>query len=89
MSRHGEEKRGARRAARDARKAERRAARADRKRATAEGFLSLVAAGEAASPQARGFAVCPCTKDCPLHGECHLCVAYHAGRRDESPRCIA
>jgi hypothetical protein len=72
--------RGDRRAAKDAR-------RADKKRATAEGFLSLVAAGEPASPQARGFETCTCTKDCTLHGECLLCVAYHAGRRGERPRC--
>jgi hypothetical protein len=87
MSRRREESRASRQASRDARNAQRHAARADRKRARAECFLSLVAAGEAASPQARGFASCPCTKDCPLHGECHLCVAYHAGRRDELPRC--
>jgi hypothetical protein len=88
MSRRREDKRVDRQAARDVRKAERRAARADRKRVTAASFLYLVAAGEAASPQDRGFATCPCTKDCPLHGECRLCVAYHAGRRDEQPRCV-
>jgi hypothetical protein len=76
-----------RRAAKDARRADKRAAKADRKRATAESFLSLVAAGEAASPQARGFSECPCTKDCALHGDCLPCVAYHAGRRNERPRC--
>ncbi len=76
-----------RRAARDARRAERHSAKADRKRAIAEGFLSLVAAGEPASPQARGFSTCPCTKDCTLHGDCLHCVAYHAGRRNEQPRC--
>jgi hypothetical protein len=83
MTREREE----RRAARDAHRADRRAAKADRKRATAESFLSLVAAGEAASPQARGFSACPCTKDCTLHGDCLSCVAYHAGRRNERPRC--
>jgi hypothetical protein len=76
-----------RRAAKEARGADKRAAKADRKRATAEGFLSLVAAGEAASPQARGFSDCPCAKDCTLHGDCLPCVAYHAGRRGERPRC--
>lgn len=76
-----------RRAAKDARRAEKRAAKADSKRATAEGFLSLVATHEAASPQARGFSTCPCTKDCTLHGDCLPCVAYHAGRRNERPRC--
>jgi hypothetical protein len=79
--------RGEHRAARDARRADRRAAKADGKRATAESFLALVAAGEAASPPARGFETCPCTKDCPLHGDCLPCVAYHAGRRNERPRC--
>ena len=43
-----------RRAAKEARKAERHAAKADRKRATAQANLSLVAAGEPATPQARG-----------------------------------
>lgn len=87
MSRHREERRAAKEARRDARKADRRAAKAVRRRATAESFLHLVAAGEAASPQARSLSSCPCTKDCTLHGECRLCVAYHAGRRDELPRC--
>ena len=75
-----------RRAAKEARKAERYAAKADRKRATAEANLSLVAAGEPASPEARGFAACPCTKDCTLHGDCLPCVAFHASR-GERPRC--
>jgi hypothetical protein len=76
-----------RRAGKDERRAERRTAKADRKRATAQSFLHLVAAGEAAAPQDRGFASCPCTKHCTMHGDCVLCVAYHAGRRSERPRC--
>ena len=87
MSRDREERRAAKQDAKDDRRSERRAAKADRRRATAESFLHLVAAGEEASPRARGFSACPCTKDCPLHGDCLLCVAYHAGRRDERPRC--
>ena len=75
-----------RRAAREAHRAEKSAARADRKRATAEASLSLVAAGEPASPEARGFGACPCTKECVLHGDCQPCVAFHAGR-GERPRC--
>jgi hypothetical protein len=76
-----------RRAGKDDRRAERSAAKADRRRATAESFLHLVHPGEAATPQARGFPDCPCARSCPLHGDCLLCVAYHAGRRDERPRC--
>jgi hypothetical protein len=83
MSRERED----RRVAKDARRADKRAAKAEKKRATAEGFLALLAEGEAASPQVRGFATCPCTKDCTLHGDCLPCVAYHAGRRSERPRC--
>ena len=75
-----------RRAAKEARKAERYAAKADRKRATAQANLSLVAAGEPATPQARGFTACPCPKDCTLHGDCLPCVAFHANR-GERPRC--
>jgi hypothetical protein len=76
-----------RRAAKDARRTERRTARADRKRATAAENLSLVPAGEPATPEARGFSACTCTKDCTLHGDCLPCVAYHAGR-GEQPRCV-
>jgi len=42
--------------------------------------------GTPASPQARGFPDCPCPKECTLHGECKLCVAYHA-RKHALPRC--
>jgi len=87
VSRDRADRRAAKHAAKDERREGRRAAKADRRRALAESFLHLVPAGEAASPQARGFSTCPCTKDCPLHGDCLLCVAYHAGRRDERPRC--
>jgi hypothetical protein len=83
VSREREERRSARRV----RKAEKRAAKADEKRATAEAGLSLVAADEPATPEARGFADCPCPKDCTLHRDCLSCVAFHAGRR-ELPRCV-
>jgi len=87
MSRDREERRAAKQGAKHDRRSEKRAAKADRRRAIAESFLHLVSAGEAASPQARGFSTCPCAKDCALHGDCLRCVAYHAGRRDDRPRC--
>lgn len=58
----------------------------DKKREIATQYLSMVPAGEAATPQARGHADCPCPKRCTIHGECHLCVAYH-GRKGALPRC--
>ena len=64
----------------------RRDRRLDKKRERATAALSLVPSGTPASPQARGFETCPCPKDCTLHGECLLCVAYHA-RKDALPRC--
>jgi hypothetical protein len=75
-----------RRAAKAARRADKRAAKADKKRSIAEANLTLVAAGEPATPEARGFAACTCTKDCTLHGDCLPCVAFHASR-GERPRC--
>lgn len=76
-----------RHAAKQAAKAGRRAAKADKKRAAAESRLSELGAGEPATPQARGFAECPCPKECSLHGECLVCAAYHSGG-SEQPRCL-
>ncbi len=75
-----------RRAAKDAARAAKHAAKADRKRIAAQADLWRLAAGEPASPEARGFVNCTCPKDCTLHGDCLLCVAYHTGR-GERPRC--
>lgn len=83
MSRDRDERRAQRRADR----VSRHAAKADRKRTVAEEHLHRVATDEPATPQARGYEECPCPKDCTLHGECHLCVAYHA-RNDALPRCL-
>jgi hypothetical protein len=63
-----------------------RLARGEKKRAIASAHLNLIPMGTPASPQERGFAECPCPKDCTLHGECSLCVAYHL-RKDQLPRC--
>lgn len=74
---------------RAARRASRRAARpgkAERKRALATEALPSVSPAEPATPAARGFETCPCSKDCTLHGKCLLCVAYH-GRSGKRPRC--
>ena len=60
--------------------------RSDKRRAIALAHRDLVPAGTPATPEARGYAECPCPKDCTLHGDCVLCVAYHA-RRDQAPRC--
>ena len=61
-------------------------ARKPKKRLVAEAHLSIVPEGTPGSPAERGFAECPCTEDCVLHGECLLCVAYH-GRKNRLPRC--
>ncbi len=58
----------------------------DKKRDIASAWLHLVSAEAPASPQQRNFNECPCPKKCTLHGECHLCTAYHA-RKDKLPRC--
>jgi hypothetical protein len=60
--------------------------RPDKKRLRATAALALVPGGTPASPQARGFPDCPCPKECTLHGECALCVAYHT-RKHALPRC--
>ena len=57
-----------------------------KKRAIASAHLSLIPIGTLATPQERGYADCPCPKDCTLHGECSLCVAYHS-RKGALPRC--
>jgi hypothetical protein len=72
---------------RSAKRVEKHAAKAREKRAAAEANLSAVPAGEPVTPRARGFEACPCPKDCTLHGECLLCVSFHA-RRGEQPRCL-
>ena len=58
----------------------------DKKRIFASEYLHLVESTMLASPKERGFIECPCPKDCTLHGECHLCIAYHA-RKNKLPRC--
>jgi hypothetical protein len=63
-----------------------RAAKGEKKRSIGLANLHLVPAEALITPQARGFAECPCTKECVLHGDCRLCVAYHA-RKSASPRC--
>lgn len=60
--------------------------RDDKKRARALASLELVPAGTLPTPALRGFAECPCPKDCTLHGECELCVANHA-RKGALPHC--
>ena len=60
--------------------------RSAKRRAIPVAHLDLVPAGTPATPEARGYAECPCTKSCTLHGECELCVAYHARKR-ALPRC--
>ncbi len=63
-----------------------RPAKGNKKRTTASAYLHLVPAGTLATPQERGYAECPCPKDCELHGECRLCVAYH-GHKGRLPLC--
>jgi hypothetical protein len=60
--------------------------RPDKKRMRATAAVALVPAGTLTSPSARGFSSCPCPKKCTLHGECEICVAYHA-RKHALPRC--
>jgi hypothetical protein len=67
-------------------KNEKRSLKENKKRAIAEAHLAGVPPGTPETPAARGFAGCPCPKDCPLHGECLPCVAYH-GRKGKRPRC--
>ena len=58
----------------------------DKKRDVATAHLALVPSGTPATPEARGYGECPCPKECTLHGECGLCVAYHA-REQVLPSC--
>jgi hypothetical protein len=58
----------------------------DKKRIIALSYQHLITAETPANPQQRNFGECPCPKKCTLHGECHLCVAYH-GRKKKLPRC--
>ncbi len=60
--------------------------RTDKRRAIARANLGLVPVATPATPAARCYAQCPCPKRCALHGECELCVAYHA-RKGALPRC--
>ena len=66
-------------------RAKRPAVKRDKRREIATAHLSIVPDGAPATPEARGYAECPCTKKCTLHGECHLCAAYH-GRKGVLPR---
>jgi hypothetical protein len=63
-----------------------RAAKRDQKREIALAHASCLAPGTPATPAARGHGECPCSRECTLHGECLLCVAYH-GRKHALPRC--
>ena len=58
----------------------------DKKREKAFSNLMKIAEDTLQSPMERGFNECPCPKECTLHGECLLCVAYHA-RKGKLPRC--
>lgn len=58
----------------------------DKKRIIALAHQYIVTAEMLATPQERNFETCPCPKECTLHGECHLCIAYH-GRKNKLPRC--
>ena len=66
---------------------ERPQATPSKKRAVALAHLSIVPSGTPATPADRGFAECPCPKECVLHGDCLPCVAYH-GRKNVLPRCL-
>ena len=57
-----------------------------KKRTIALSYLHIIPPATLAFPQERGYVECPCTKNCILHGECKLCVAYHA-RKGKLPRC--
>lgn len=35
-----------------------------------------------------GIDHCPCTNNCPLHGDCRACVLVHRGHRDHLPVCF-
>ena len=65
---------------------DRGADRPDKRRAIATALLAALPADIPATPVERGFGECPCHKNCTLHGECRLCVAYH-GRKGSLPRC--
>jgi hypothetical protein len=58
----------------------------DKKREIATNYLHLITSEMFATPSERGYTECPCQKECTLHGECHLCIAYH-GRKNKLPRC--
>jgi len=63
-----------------------RLTKGEKKRIKASEHLHLLPEGIFITPQERGFAECPCTKKCTLHGDCRLCVAYHLRKR-AIPRC--
>jgi len=63
-----------------------RSEKSNKKQMIASSYIHIVPAGTFATPQERGYIECPCPKDCTLHGECFLCVAYH-GRKGRLPRC--
>lgn len=58
----------------------------DKRRVIASKYLYLIKSTMPATPQERGYEDCPCQKKCTLHGECHLCIAYH-GRKNKLPYC--
>lgn len=67
-------------------KREQKRIKKDKKRNIALAYQHLVTDDLPATPQQRNFDECPCTERCTLHGECHLCVAYHA-RKHRLPYC--
>ena len=58
----------------------------DKKREKALSFVMNIPEDTLQSPQERDYNECPCPKNCTLHGECLLCVAYHA-QKNQRPRC--
>lgn len=66
--------------------ADKEPANRDKKRVAAMAYVSSIPDSVPASPRERGFDACPCPKNCTLHSECRLCVAYH-GRKGALPRC--
>ncbi len=58
----------------------------DKKRERALSNIMNIPENTLQTPINRGYSECPCTKNCTIHGECILCVAYHASK-DQLPHC--
>ena len=65
---------------------DRAAARHANRMSIATAALNLLPATTLATPLERGLSDCPCKKDCGLHGDCRLCVAFHL-TSNELPKC--